>query len=80
MGQRADPVEAEESGRALDRVHGSEDGVHEIGIDGGPVGLNRQHLVLDVGEPLLGLDDEFGHQFLISYFHDFRSRRGAASI
>ncbi len=60
MGQSADAVESKKAGRAFDRMHGAEHGIDQIEFDIGPGGLDRQHLLLDIGQPLARFDYEIG--------------------
>ena len=69
VGQRPDAVQAQKSGRSLDGVHRPEHGIHKFQIDVCPAGFDRQHLLFDIGQTLLGFDDELGNQAGIRNVH-----------
>lgn len=69
VSQQPDAVEPQEPRGPLNRVHRAENGVHQVGVDFGAASFNRQHLLFDVGQSLLGFDHELSNQPCVCIVH-----------
>lgn len=63
--QLVDRGESEKPGGTLDGMDAAADRVHEVDFDVGAAGLDRQRLLLDVGQMFGRFDDELAEDFLI---------------
>jgi hypothetical protein len=80
VGEGANSLEAQKASGAFDRVHSAENGVDLLGVHLRPRRFDGEHLALDVGEPFLRLDHEFGEEVFVEGVHAALSRRWGGSF